>query len=789
MSDNLTASLSVGVIHSGDGSGLTDEQERQLNKIPTIEQSVEEIINDLNSKANTSDIPTNTSELNNDSGFLTSIPSEYVTETEMNEAIANVSSGGSVSQEDISTAVNNYLTEHPITGGATAEQANQIEANKTNIATLKELVGDSSSGLVKAVTDNALQLDTNTKYLNNIGFNFIQQGGVEGEYGDNRHVLQLLINTLNTMGGGTIFIPEGTYYFERNPTNPDYCIKLLSNVSISGAGRGRTILKCGENEDTSLYSLFWNCEKNNIKTNMKFEDFTVDMTDMANETTPYSHKGKAFYIQSNTNSVYRDLELVGTPSTALGIDFLNNVTIDNVDCDTCGRLWVFDYTNSEGIKYEGPGGAGIGIGTGLLPIENVKVVNCTCRKCGHFGIFFEHQAIFGTGNGTELSKGVIIANNIVTDGRCYGIGIRGGYNYTVSGNQVYGCARDGIFLNSGESGWEANNGHLLDLVNINVTGNTCTDNGFNGITIDGSSKVNGLKISGNLVSRNIKYGIALGDRNVKTHSRNNISVNGNTVVGNGSDIYVDEAFVNSTRLSNNDINKNTYSTGKIKLGGNGLSVNKNVCYFSPYIIENIITMKLPQNIAETKCIYSLRDTTYKTDNKVVGYSINVTADYKLEISTCTDNGTTLVKYTSTEVLQSGVKLALKIQKRDLSYVFSVTYDGETYTALTFDDTNENIYPVLKSISAHAKIEAEPNLYIGKEWAGSLGWTKSFTNLVIYQIFGKRLDESKFNFIFNKPGRLKSYEDNDGGYEQIITYLHDVAYLNEPVENGVIPLYY
>ena len=58
MSDNLTASLSVGVIYSGDGSGLTAEQEEQLNKIPMIEQSVEEITNDLNLKANTSDIPT-----------------------------------------------------------------------------------------------------------------------------------------------------------------------------------------------------------------------------------------------------------------------------------------------------------------------------------------------------------------------------------------------------------------------------------------------------------------------------------------------------------------------------------------------------------------------------------------------------------------------------------------------------------------------------------------------------------------------------------------------------------
>ena len=101
---------------------------------------------ELNSKANTSDIPTNTSELYNDSGFLPSIPSEYVTETEMNEAIANASSGGSVSQEDINTAVNNYLTEHPVQSGATTEQAAQIQANTTAI-------GDSNSGLIKKVND------------------------------------------------------------------------------------------------------------------------------------------------------------------------------------------------------------------------------------------------------------------------------------------------------------------------------------------------------------------------------------------------------------------------------------------------------------------------------------------------------------------------------------------------------------------------------------------------------------------------------------------------------------
>ena len=151
MSDNLTASLSVGVRYSGDGSGLTAEQEEQLNKIPMIEQSVEEITNDLNSKANTSDIPTNTSELYNDSGFLTSIPSEYVTETEMNEAIANISSGGNVdlsgyatkdelntkaNTSDIPTAIETYVTAHKDelkgdTGAAGRDGINAVNPNFT----------------------------------------------------------------------------------------------------------------------------------------------------------------------------------------------------------------------------------------------------------------------------------------------------------------------------------------------------------------------------------------------------------------------------------------------------------------------------------------------------------------------------------------------------------------------------------------------------------------------------------------------------------------------------------
>lgn len=50
----------------------------------------------LDDKANISDIPTNTSQLVNDSGFITEIPSEYITETELSSSLNSKADSSSV---------------------------------------------------------------------------------------------------------------------------------------------------------------------------------------------------------------------------------------------------------------------------------------------------------------------------------------------------------------------------------------------------------------------------------------------------------------------------------------------------------------------------------------------------------------------------------------------------------------------------------------------------------------------------------------------------------------------
>lgn len=59
--------------------------------------------------------------------------------------------GGEISPEEIKAAVNEYLEKNPVKPGATTEQAQQIEQNKTDIASLKE---DLSNKITKFYASN-----------------------------------------------------------------------------------------------------------------------------------------------------------------------------------------------------------------------------------------------------------------------------------------------------------------------------------------------------------------------------------------------------------------------------------------------------------------------------------------------------------------------------------------------------------------------------------------------------------------------------------------------------------
>lgn len=60
--------------------------------------------------------------------------------------------GGEISPEEIKNAVNEYLEKNPVKPGATTEQAQQIEQNKTDITSLKAETNSLKKGLSNKIT-------------------------------------------------------------------------------------------------------------------------------------------------------------------------------------------------------------------------------------------------------------------------------------------------------------------------------------------------------------------------------------------------------------------------------------------------------------------------------------------------------------------------------------------------------------------------------------------------------------------------------------------------------------
>ena len=152
---------------NGSGTGITAEQIAQIEANKTaIGDENSGLIKEVNNIKNTELQNLNTAILrvNETLGDKSGLP------TGDENIIASINRidakpTGSVTDEQIGTAVNNYLTEHPVQSGATAEQAAQIEANKTAITNAKIYNANASVPLNLPSYDDALNQATHPKVL------------------------------------------------------------------------------------------------------------------------------------------------------------------------------------------------------------------------------------------------------------------------------------------------------------------------------------------------------------------------------------------------------------------------------------------------------------------------------------------------------------------------------------------------------------------------------------------------------------------------------------------------
>lgn len=137
---------------------ISGEESTFSSAINKLDNAIVNNTTTLDQKANKTELPTKTSELTNDSGFITEIPSEYITETELNEK--------------------GYLTEHQDISGKADKvdletKTNNIDTNSiiTRLCELENKLSELKQGSMEEaeVVDGAITISSGTEDVKSVG--------------------------------------------------------------------------------------------------------------------------------------------------------------------------------------------------------------------------------------------------------------------------------------------------------------------------------------------------------------------------------------------------------------------------------------------------------------------------------------------------------------------------------------------------------------------------------------------------------------------------------------------
>lgn len=255
------------------------------------------------------------------------------------------------------------------------------------------------------------KVDSLSSQQQNSGYIYLASNyGVSVDSADNSAALTSLIEYVSQSGGGIIELPKGTFAFKNSVT-------FKSNVGLRGQGIGNTILDMQDGPKD--YALFVGDFVSNI---------FVSGLEIQSPNT--ASTGKHLFMRYIQDSYFSHIKSVGSRPTAIGIDFLNHVTItDNIIINAGRGGNIF-------------GHACIGIGTGYEKWDNEDfiIANNVCIGGGMRGIFVEDQNRFNIASEGKMKAGYgqVIANNIVRN--CNrGIMVEAGKYVNVTGNTIYNC--------------------------------------------------------------------------------------------------------------------------------------------------------------------------------------------------------------------------------------------------------------------------------------------------------------------------------------------------------------
>ncbi|WP_024675214.1 M10 family metallopeptidase C-terminal domain-containing protein [Pseudomonas syringae] len=258
-------------------------------------------------------------------------------------------------------------------------------------------------------------------------FNTKDFGALGDGVTDDTAAIQAAIDAAAAAGGGEVVLGAGTYVVSGGEEPSDGCLMLKSNVTLSGAGMGETIIKLADGSDTKVTGI--------VRSAYGEETHDFGMKNLTLDGNRDATTGKV------------DGWFNGYIPGSDGKD--SNVTLDSVEIKDCS-------------------------GYGFDPHEqtvNMVIKNSVSHGNGLDGFVADY-----------LSDSVF-ENNVAYDNDRHGFNVvTSTHDFTLSNNVAYGNGSTGIVVQRGSE-------NIPSPANITITGGAVYGNGAEGVLIKLSSQV------------------------------------------------------------------------------------------------------------------------------------------------------------------------------------------------------------------------------------------------------------------------------------------------------------
>jgi parallel beta-helix repeat protein len=375
-------------------------------------------------------------------------------------------------------------------------------------------------------------------------YNVLDYGADSSGAADSAAAIQAAINDAFTAGGGSVYIPSGTYKLTTNLT-------LKSNVSIFGNGTSSKLVP------TAAVTL--DILQGTGIANVKYSDFYLDCSATVtpgqsgmyitgftnseiNGVTIYNAAGFGWLIFTavnckflrNTINITRQWDGMTISTGSSGNIIEGNTVLNSYDSgigftNTVGTTCVGNYVNrtsaTQGGQYYAPGidaaGAQNAVITGNYVIgnlygisilqhpnsgQNPKRITCTGNTIAdsRYGVITGFVSVVPPATTVGVLQEIIISGNKIFSANIQGVSINGGQYITISSNDISNCS-NGIYITNCSYVTISNNTSSLNTsYGINLAAsNTYTNLLDNVVQSNTTGDITGILGTGSLATGNI----------------------------------------------------------------------------------------------------------------------------------------------------------------------------------------------------------------------------------------------------------------------------------------------